>query len=45
MNFYLNILILKGHSNEVDFLGFCRNLFFVDPLHYLSSGSDFVLKS
>jgi hypothetical protein len=30
---------LKG--NEVDFLGFCRNWFLIDPLHYLSSSSDF----
>jgi hypothetical protein len=31
----------KGHGNEADFLGFCRNLFLIDPLHYLSSRSDF----
>ncbi len=30
---------LKGHGNEADFLG--RNWFLIDPLHYLSSRSDF----
>ncbi len=32
---------LKGHGNEADFLGFCRNWFLIDPLHYLSSRSEF----
>jgi hypothetical protein len=32
---------LKGHGNEADFLGFCRNWILVDPLHYLLSRSDF----
>jgi hypothetical protein len=37
-----SLLFLKGHGNEADFLGFfCRNLFLMDPLHYLSSRSDF----
>ncbi len=33
--------IIKGHDNEADFLGFCRNWFLIDPLHHLSSHSDF----
>ncbi len=33
--------VLKGHSNEEDFLGFCRNLFGIGPLHYILSRSDF----
>jgi hypothetical protein len=32
---------LKGHGNEADFLGFCRNWFLIDPLNYLSSRSAF----
>jgi hypothetical protein len=32
---------LKGHGNEADFLGFCRNWILVDPLHYFSSRSAF----
>jgi hypothetical protein len=36
---------LKGHGNEADFLGFCRNWFLIDPLHYLSSRSDLVVDS
>ncbi len=32
---------LKGHGNGADFLGFCRNWFLKDPLHYLSSRSAF----
>ncbi len=32
---------LKGHGNETNFLGFCRNQFLMSPLHYLSSRSDF----
>jgi hypothetical protein len=34
-------LLLKGNGNEADFLGFCRNWFLIDPLHYLLSRSDF----
>jgi hypothetical protein len=34
----------KGHGNEADFLGFCRNWFLIDPLHYLSSHSDLGFK-
>jgi hypothetical protein len=33
--------ILKRHGNEADFLGFFRNWFLIDPLHYLSSRFDF----
>ncbi len=25
------VFFLKGHSNEADFLGFCRNWFLIDP--------------
>ncbi len=32
---------LKGHGNEADFLGFCRNWVLIDPLHYLLSRSAF----
>jgi len=32
---------LKVHGNEADFLGFCRNWFLIDPLHYLSTCSAF----
>jgi hypothetical protein len=35
---------LKGHGNEADFLGFLQKLpnwFLIDPLHYLSSRSNF----
>jgi hypothetical protein len=32
---------LKGHGNEVDFLGFCINRFGIGPVHYVSSCSDF----
>jgi hypothetical protein len=34
-------LLLKGHGNETDFWGFCRNWFLMSPLHYLSGRSDF----
>ncbi len=33
--------ILKGHGNELDFLGFYSNWFPIDPLHYFSSRSAF----
>jgi hypothetical protein len=33
--------MLKGHGNEVDFLGFCINQFGIGPLHYVSSSFDF----
>jgi hypothetical protein len=33
--------MLKGHGNEVDFLWFLQKLVLRDPLHYLSSRSDF----
>jgi hypothetical protein len=38
---------LKGHGNEADFLGFCRNRFGIGSLHYISSRSDlgFVFES
>ncbi len=32
---------LKGHGNEADFLGFCRNWVLIDPLHYLPRRSAF----
>jgi hypothetical protein len=32
---------LKGHGNERIFWVFFRNWFLIDPLHYLSSRSDF----
>jgi hypothetical protein len=35
---------LKGHGNEADFLGFCRNWFLTDPSYNLSSRSDFGFK-
>jgi len=31
---------LKGHGNEADFLGFCRNRFGIGSLHYIYSRSD-----
>ena len=31
---------LKGHCNEADFWGFCRNRFGIGSLHYISSRSD-----
>jgi hypothetical protein len=40
-NFFSVLLtFLKGHGNEGDFWGFCRNLFLIDPVHYLSSCYD-----
>ncbi len=38
------IVMLKGHVNEANFLFFCRNWFLIDPLHYLSSRSNFGLE-
>ncbi len=34
---------LKGHGNEANFLGFFAEIgsSYIDPLHYLSSRSDF----
>jgi hypothetical protein len=37
----LILCLLKGHGNEADFRGFCINQFGIDPLHYISSPSDF----
>jgi hypothetical protein len=34
-------IVLKGHGNEADFLGFCINWFGIGPLHYVLSCSDF----
>ncbi len=39
--FHVKIRFLKGHDNEADFPGFCRNWFLIDPLHCLTSCSDF----
>ncbi len=39
---YSATLLLKGHGNEADFLGFLQKLsFLIDPLHYLLSCSAF----
>ncbi len=38
-----NLETLKGHGNEADVRGFCRNRF-TSPLHYLSSRSEFGFK-
>jgi hypothetical protein len=37
----ISTVFLKGHGNEADFLGFCRNWFLMSPLHYLLGRSDF----
>jgi hypothetical protein len=46
MSYLISDLFLKGtwQWNEADFLGFCRNWFLIDPLHYLSSPSNFGFK-